>query len=121
MHRWYCLAPLLLSACAAKVPRLPAVPPPSGVVQAEVDRSANDASHLSSLAMEVLPSITRTGTVKLEAALLQRPTKASVILKTLAAGTVVQVLGSLDNVDGHWLSVGIGDVQGWLRAAQINP
>ena len=111
----------LLSACAAKTPRLPAVPSASGVVQAEVDHSANDVSRQPGLTMEVLPSITHTGTVNKEAALLQRPTKASVILATLTAGTVVQVLGTLDNVDGHWLSVGIGDQQGWLRVTQINP
>lgn len=119
--RWlWWLTPALLSACAVSPPS-PAVPAASGVVQAEADRSANEADRLSSLTTEVLPSITHTGTVNAEAVLLQRPTKASVILKTLTAGTVVQVLGTLTNADGRWLSVGIGDSQGWLRATQINP
>ena len=121
MRPLWCLAPVLLSACAATAPQPPAVPAASGVVQADVDRSVNAASPQPSLTMEVLPSITRSGTVSTEALLLQRPTKASVILQTLAAGTVVQVLGSLDNADGRWLSVGIGDSQGWVRATQINP
>lgn len=120
MRCLWALAPLLLSACA-NAPRAPVAPASSGVVQSEVDRGENEVSRQPILTMEVLPSITRSGTVNAEALLLQRPTKASVILKTLAAGTVVQVLGTLDNVDGHWLSVGIGDSQGWVRATQITP
>lgn len=119
MRGLWCLAVVLLGACAAKAPQRSASPP-SGMVQAEGGRSANDASRLPGLTMEVLPSMARTGTVNAESLLLQRPTKASVILKTLTVGAVVQVLGTLDNADGHWLSVGIGDSQGWVRATEIN-
>jgi hypothetical protein len=68
---------------------------------------------------EVLPSMELTGTLREDSDLLQRPRNGSVVLQRLAAGTRVTLLGTLDNPDGRWQSVGLGDQQGWVRADRL--
>lgn len=71
------------------------------------------------LNMEVLPSMTRRGTLKTSTAVRQRPIDASAILQTLSAGETVQILGELSNAEGQWLSIAWRDVQGWARVDEV--
>ncbi len=111
----------LLGACQSGAPSRPASAAAAGVVGAEADGGSGTPSRQPAFSTAVLPSMASTGVLKADTPLLQRPTSSSVILNTLAAGETVQVLGPLDNADGQWLSVSVGEVQGWIRAAQIKP
>lgn len=117
------LATLALAACRTSAPQEPSATPypVAGVVGAGADSSSSARVRSPAFSTEVLPSMTSTAVVKGNTPLLQRPTSSSVILKTMAAGDTVQVLGPVDNAEGQWLSVSIGDIQGWVRAAQVKP
>lgn len=113
---------LALTACVTSAPREPAAAPkPTGMVGASAGGSAAATAQARSplFNTEVLPSIASTATVKSETPLLQRPISNSATLSILSAGTVVQLLGNLDNAEGQWLSVSLGDAQGWVRAVQV--
>lgn len=117
------LCTVALTACGGSATVAPsAAPVRTDVVDSDAS-AGNGAAQAGrpALTTEVLPSFNRSGTLKAETPLLQRPTTASVILKTLAAGETVQILGDLDNADGHWRSIAVGDTQGWVRAAQVSP
>jgi len=109
-----------LAGCrtTAPVSNLPDAPTDLADTQAyTADRTAQAAR--PALNMEVLPSITRRGTLKAITAVRQRPINASAILQTLAAGEPVQILGELRNAEGQWLSIACRDVQGWARVDEI--
>ncbi len=112
---------MLLAACRSAGPAPEAAAPAPSVVQGDEVERPRDPGQRPPLNTELLPSITRTATLREAAALLQRPVVGSVILKRLAAGEVVQVLGTLDNAGGQWLSVGSEGMQGWLRASETQP
>lgn len=111
---------LLLSGCGGAGGTLGEPAAPTSVTGAEVDDGPAPTAR-TTLSSEVLPSMTATGRLKAATPLLQRPTAGSVILATLPAGETVKLLGTLDNADGHWQSIGIGETLGWVRADQIGP
>jgi len=90
-----------------------------GMAQDTPATPAAEATARPQLSTDILPSYVATGVVKGTTPLLERPTRGSVIVRSLEAGTEVQVLGDLENADGHWLSVGLGDRQGWVRLDAI--
>ena len=117
---WLPLVAMALIGCrgAASIETAPT----AGMAGAQSTSTAGSArTQPQTLGNEVLPSITLSATVKAASPMLQRPKTGSVILKTLAAGESVQLLGKLDNADGQWVSVASGDSQGWLHAGQVTP
>ncbi|MES2683102.1 MAG: hypothetical protein V4650_06235 [Pseudomonadota bacterium] len=121
---WLPLVAMALISCrgTAPVETVPAPAPAAGMATTQgAATQGNVRTQPLTLGNELLPSMTVSATVKAESPLLQRPKAGSVILKTLAAGDTVQLLGSLDNADGQWVSVASGDSQGWLRAGQVTP
>ena len=110
---------LALAACRSTAPLPSAASTPTGMVAADVENAGRVQDQRPALSAEVLPSIVNTATLKAETPLLQRPTAGSVILKTLPAGETVQLLGALGNADGPWRSVSVGEIQGWVLAAQL--
>ena len=127
MHRQplLLLAAMALLGCRGTSPAETAAgataPAPGMAATQGAAAQGNTRTQPLTLGSTVLPSMTVSGTVKAESPLLQRPKAGSAILKTLAAGDTVQLLGSLDNADGQWVSVASGDSQGWLRAVQVTP
>ncbi len=113
------LGVLGLSACGTFSSAPPAAGPADASISEGADAAAPRTPQQPVLNTEVLPSLDRTGTVKADAALLQRPKVGSVVLAPLSAGVSIKVLGTLDNADGQWLSVSLNDLQGWVRAAEI--
>lgn len=109
----------LLGACQAHAPLIIAAPTPA-MVSTEPTSTRSSGQGLPQSTV-LLPSIQRMGVAQQATPLLARPQANSTILKTLAAGTSVQLLGNIDNADGHWLSVAFEETQGWVRAAQIIP
>lgn len=91
------------------------------MVNAASEASRNAQNARPALTSEVLEAVASTTTLKTDTPLLQRPKIGSVQLKMLLASETVTLLGSLDNADGQWISVGVGDTQGWVRAAQVTP
>lgn len=114
--------PLLAAAVVACAGRQsPPAPVPAAVqIGAEVERIGSVPNQRAALSTEVLPSLASTTTIKADTPLLQRPKTGSVILKTLAAGEGVQLLGEVSNADGQWRSVAAGELQGWVRAGEIS-
>jgi len=109
---------VVLLGCATA----PAGGPSAGaVMDAAADEGVIQPTARPQLSPEVLPSLEVGGTVNADTLLLQRPKTGSVVLRALTAGERVQVLSSLSNADGRWLSVGIETLQGWVRAEQITP
>lgn len=121
------LAPLVLiaalatlAACRATAPASNLPNAPTGMADTQTrtsDRTAQAAR--PALNMEVLPSITRRGTLKASTAVRQRPIDASATLQTVPAGETVQILGALNNAEGQWLSIAWRDVQGWARVDEV--
>lgn len=111
---------LLLAGCGSTggTPGEPAAPT---TMTGAASDEAPAPTPRAALSTAVLPSIAATARLKAATPLLQRPTAGSVILTTLPAGETVTLLGTLDNADGHWQSVGVGDTQGWVRAEQLGP
>jgi len=117
------LAALVLAACRTAAPVTPDAPyTAAGMVgDAPADSHGPAGGQRPAYNTDVLPAISATAVINAATALLQRPTGSSAVLKTLAAGDTVQVLGPIDNAEGQWLSVSIGDTQGWVRATQVKP
>ena len=111
---------LTLAACGSTNHVPPVATLPAGVVAADMERP-NAQRERPVLSNEVLPSLSNNVAIRAETPLMQRPKTGSVILRTLAAGSTVQLLGGLDNADGQWRSVSLDDIQGWVRAEQISP
>lgn len=119
MRRLLFSAVVLLAACRAQAP-LTVAAPTAAMVSAEPAAARSSTQGLPQ-STALLPSIQRMGVAQQPTPLLARPQANSTILKTLAAGTSVLLLGNIDNADGHWLSVAFEQTQGWVRAAQIIP
>lgn len=119
MRRLLISAVALLGACRAQAPLIIAAPTPT-IVSTEPTSTRSSTQGLPQ-STALLPSIQRMGVAPQPTPLLARPQANSTILKTLAAGTPVQLLGNIDNADGRWLSVAFEQTQGWVRAAQIIP
>ena len=114
------LAVTVLASCRSTPQLAPDLPDPAASIAGEAaGEESSNRNQRPALRTELLPAFARIGTLKAEASLLQRPKTGSVILTTLAASQTVQILGTLDNADGHWVSIGVGDMQGWVRAAQV--
>lgn len=111
---------LLLAGCGGAGGTLGEPAPPTSMTGAATDDTPAPTAR-TTLSTEVLPSMAATGRLKAATPLLQRPTAGSVILTTLPAGETVKLLGTLDNADGHWQSIGVGEMQGWIRAEQLGP
>lgn len=113
------LALTLLAGCR-NMPPVPGLPPLAAGMAGEAPAAeASSQPQRPVMSTELLPAFARTGTLKAESPLLQRPKAGSVILATLPLSQSVQILGNLDNADGQWLSVGVGDTQGWVRASAV--
>ncbi|MES2885419.1 MAG: hypothetical protein V4709_11470 [Pseudomonadota bacterium] len=116
------LALTTLAGCRSTPPPAPDRPPPvAGMADEAAATEATRQKQRPAMSTELLPAFAHTGTLKAEAPLLQRPKTGSVILTMLAASQTVQILGTLENADGQWISVGVGDTQGWIRATQLTP
>lgn len=114
------LTAALLAGCRSTPPLVPELPPSAaGMTDQTPASEANSQPQRPVMSTELLPAFARTGTLKAESPLLQRPKVGSVILTTLPASQSVQILGNLGNADGQWLSVGVGDTQGWVRASEV--
>ncbi len=107
-----------LAACKV-APVVSASPAAKADVYAVTEQPQSRLTERPALSPALLPSVDRTGKTMADTVLLQRPKTGSVVLKPLLAGSAVKVLGTLDNADGQWLSVGFDDLQGWVRAAEI--
>ncbi len=110
----------MLAACRATAPASNLPNAPTGMADTQTrtaDRTAQAAR--PALNMEVLPSMTRYGTLKTSSAVRQRPIDASATLQTVPVGEKVQILGELSNAEGKWLSIAWRDVQGWARADEV--
>lgn len=83
--------------------------------------SSQALSSRAPLGLDVLPATASISTIHTATVLLQRPRPGSGVVQALNAGDTVQLLGILDNADGQWASIGVGDVQGWVRASEITP
>jgi hypothetical protein len=118
---WWLL--VLLAGCQGRG-QIQAESPAPTMRDAESD-DAVPATARAPLSFTVLPSMTLTATLREDTALLQRPTRGSVILRQLPAGMTVQLLGTLDNADGQWQSIGVEGPQradlGVRSAAQDRP
>ena len=116
---WLLMAAVALASCGS-ASKTVAPAPAAGVLVGEPQTAPDETrNQRPALRTELLPAFVRTGTLNMDASLLQRPKVGSVILTTLAAGQTVQILGTLDNAEGQWVSVGVGDAQGWVRAVQV--
>ncbi|MDO9451864.1 MAG: hypothetical protein Q7J29_03295 [Stagnimonas sp.] len=111
------LATLVACRATAPVSNPPDAPTGMADTQASTDRTAQ--ARRPALSMDVLPSMTRTGTLKASTAVRQRPIDASATLQTLSQGETVQILGELSNAEGRWLSIAYRDVQGWVRMDEV--
>jgi hypothetical protein len=117
--------PLLFALLSGSVVLLGCVAAPAGgplagaAMGTATDEGAIQPTARPRLSPEVLPSLDIGGSVNADTLLLQRPKTGSVVLRALTPGERVQVLSSLSNGDGRWLSVGIDTLQGWVRAEYI--
>lgn len=117
-----CVIPavLLLAACVG--PKAPPASSASAVVRsAEVgaDATANTATRptldaLPGALVAGLPARTRELTP-----LRAQPLQQTGVLRQIPADTELRVLGEMANAEGQWLSVLVGDVVGWVPAAQV--
>ena len=122
MTRLAPLAALLLAGCGGMAPRPTDAPgtPAAGVVAGVGDETVQPTARVP-LSTAMLPSQQAMVRVKTASPLLQRPTASSMVLRELPAGETLRLLGEIGNADGRWLSVGTGDMQGWLRAEHAAP
>lgn len=120
------LAPLLgavlLAACAAGAERKPAPPPASTPVLSSTEPAESATAYPApALAQRGQPLASGLpATLASEAPMRAQPLLKATVLRRVPAGTEVRVLGgALDNADGRWLSVLVGDSVGWLPAAAL--
>jgi len=119
------LPALLLAACAAGSGGERRAPPPAAsapvLSSTEVAEPAPaaPAPELGSRGQPLAAGL--PATLRGETAMRAQPLLKATVLRSVPGGTAVRVLGgALDNIDGRWLSVLVGDTVGWLPAEALD-
>jgi hypothetical protein len=117
-----CALALVLGACMRQAP----LPPPSA--RAPVLRTPEEKVGMESL--EAAPAPAPLASAPLAAGLPARlrealplraqPLNSAAVLTELPAGSMVSILGEIDNASGHWSSVRAGDTVGWLPSGGLD-